>query len=245
MREINRAKRLPQASFILVKALAKSFKDHNMSGVCRCVLHTSISGQCVKIRLTNLQLIPILHLCFGDHPYTVWRLCIIARFSCLAIRSIFPRTSCPFMSYDQATVSARDLSQPGNCSTVPAEISEKRKPLLLAEFTDSTCNLVVYTPSRLDLTEMLVVLRDQLVSSKFVPHGFQIVLLSFHFDVVHMDGEKQALFAVHVQTFSVWNFFPAVFFQDLLKVSFLQQSSQWVSVHMSFEMYHEILNFVP
>ena len=57
---------------------------------CRRVQNASISGRFANKRLNNSQPSPIFHLWIGDHPYKVWRLCIIARFSCLPICKTFP-----------------------------------------------------------------------------------------------------------------------------------------------------------
>ena len=141
-------------------------------------------------------------------------------FACLPCRKTKQR--CP-----------RGTSQPSHCLAVPAEISNTSKNYTFLRDLQVRRAVTLRTiPTILDLAEMLVP-RDHLVSS--ISHmGFALFLLSFHFLSSTQEERIPALSAVVEQTFLVWNFFPAIFFQDLFKLSFTEQSCPWVSVRISF-----------
>ena len=89
-----------------------------------------------------------------------------------------------------------------------------------ARSSNLACIHVAYTPSRLDLTEMLAH-RDQLVSSICPTRGFQIVFLSSHFYVVHTDTwtERNKPFSRCMDKHSQFGtLFPAIPFQNHLKL---------------------------
>ena len=111
----------------LVKAFARYFfTDHEMSSLPMRA-EKRISGRFVNNFLTISQLFPIFIFdVVGDHPYTVWRLCKIARF--LPIRSTFPRISTHALPHQKTKRRCPRGISPSQI--VPAEISESSNSLL-------------------------------------------------------------------------------------------------------------------
>ena len=169
----------------------------------------------------NSLLSPIHHLWIGDHPWKVWRLCIIARFSCLPICKTFPSMSSrPRDNICVGFLPAKWLFDSG-CRDQRFD-----QVFLFSRFWNSARILAAYTPSTIDLTEISV-LRDQLISS-ICPTWVSDCpsFHSFFMSSTWTERNKPFLRCMN-NTFPVWNFLQFVFYQDLLKWSFPQQSWWW------------------
>ena len=205
--------------------------------VCRCAPNESTRGRLESTRLIILRPFSVPPFWTGDRRCRVWRLCIVARYPCIPIRSIVVRISLHALHCRRTRLRRLRLILPNQetFSMFPAKVNDEH----ICLYSSTTLLFNWHSIHKLRRFHEMNLFHQSL------PHKFQIVFLLCHLVAVQRTRIERVLVADEHRDVPKRTLSPIGFEQDLLHMPLPDQSCHEVSENFPFRKNNMVLNVLP